>query len=85
MTFADVINGAHVANLAFHKNAFALASRPLTLPMGNENAYVASLPNGLSVRVVMGYDITTKKDTISMDILYGVNPIFPELATRILG
>ncbi len=75
----------HVSSLAFHKNAFALVTRPMEPPMGGANSYVATAPNGMSLRVTMGYDMTTKKNIISIDCLYGVKSIYPELAARILG
>lgn len=82
--FADQKSGGHVANLAFHESAFALVSRPLELPRGSQDAYVTSF-NGLSLRIVFGYDVTNKTQTLSIDTLYGVKCIYPELATRILG
>jgi hypothetical protein len=75
----------HVSSLAFHKTALCLATRPMEPPMGGANSYVATTPNGLSLRVTMGYDMTTKKNIISFDCLYGVKTIYPELAARILG
>lgn len=75
----------HVASLAFHKNAFALVARPMEPPMGGANSYVATAPNGLSLRVTMGYDMTTKKNIISIDTLYGVSVLYPQLAARVLG
>ncbi|AGK97404.1 P22 phage major capsid protein family protein [Clostridium pasteurianum] len=76
---------SHVASLAFHQNALGLVSRPLEPPMGGATSYVATSPNGLSLRVTMGYDMTTKRNMISIDTLYGVSTLYPELATRILG
>ena len=46
--------------------------------------YVTSY-NGISLRVVRGYDMTKKKEMLSMDVLYGYTAIYPELATRVLG
>lgn len=86
--FADQSSKAHVSNLAFHKKAIALVTRPLEMPMGKgtEQAYVAQDPmTGLAVRVVMDYDKDTKQSTISFDALFGVDVIFPQLATQILG
>lgn len=88
VTFADQSAGAHVSNLAFHPNAIALVSRPLEIPMGKAggDAYTAVDPNtGLSIRVVMDYDINTKKSVISLDALFGVEVIFPQLAVQVLG
>ncbi|MDP4143188.1 MAG: P22 phage major capsid protein family protein [Bacillota bacterium] len=76
---------SHVASLGFHKNALALVSRPMEPPMGGANSYVATSPSGLSLRVTMGYNMSTKQNIISIDMLYGVKSIYPELACRILG
>lgn len=74
---------SYVANLAFNPLAFAYVTRPLTTPSGVES-YVTSY-NGISLRVVKGYDMKYKKDMLSMDVLYGYKTMYPELATLILG
>jgi hypothetical protein len=74
----------HTANLGFHKNAFALVTRPLALPLGNSNAQYVSY-DGLGLRVVQDYDSKYKKDVISLDMLCGVKTLTPELAVRLLG
>lgn len=81
---AITVVGSHAANLAFHKNAFALVTVPLELPDGA--AFKArESSRGLSVRVVKDYDFTNDKDQIRIDILYGVKAIYPELAVRLMG
>ena len=75
--------GPHEANLVFHKEAFAFATRPLITPAGVESYTINH--NGISLRVVRGYDQKYKKDLLSMDILYGYKTIRPELAVRYLG
>lgn len=83
-TYASGKTG-YVANLAFHQNAFAFVTRPLTLPKGCE-AYVASDEfNGLSVRVVRDYDSNKKEEVMSMDVLYGYKCVYPELAAVYAG
>lgn len=84
VVFADVTARAHVANLAFHKNAFAFVNRPQALPQGGATGYIANF-EGLSIRVTMGYDMSTKTNTMSFDILYGVKTLQQELGVRILG
>jgi len=74
----------HVANLAFHRNAFAFVSRPLALPMGGVSAQIETY-KGLSVRVVYDYNSSTKKNIISLDILFGVKTLDPLRAVRVLG
>lgn len=76
-TDAKVISKAHA--LGFHRNSIALVTRQLELPMGASKAHIASA-NGLAVRVVMDYDSTSKTDSISFDIIYGIK----ELDTSLL-
>lgn len=81
---AITLIASHSANLAFHKNAFALVTCPLELPDGAAWKAQQSA-NGLSVRVVKDYDIATDDEIIRIDILYGVKALYPELACRLLG
>lgn len=74
---------SHRANLAFHPMAFAFVTRPLTAPAGVES-YVTNY-NGISLRVVRGYDMQHKREMLSMDVLYGFKTLYPELAVRVLG
>jgi hypothetical protein len=83
VTFPDVTARAHVANLAFNKNAFGFVTRPLEPAAGADNSTQSF--GGLTIRVVIQYDINTKKTIMSIDTLYGWAPLYPELATRILG
>ena len=46
-------------------NAFAFVTRPLAAPAGVES-YVTSY-NGVTLRVVRGYDMKYKKEMLSMD------------------
>ncbi len=75
--------GNHAANMMFHKSAFGFVTRPLEVARGADS-YVTSY-NGLSVRVTMDYNIATKKQTLSIDTLYGFKTLYPELAVRVLG
>lgn len=65
-------------SLGFHRNGLALVTRELELPAGAGKASIASA-NGLSVRVVYGYDQDTKTDRISFDIIYGVKDLNDDL------
>lgn len=71
------------ASVAFHKNAFAFVNRQLELPMGAARAAIAS-GEGISVRVVYGYDQKTKTDTISFDLIYGIATLNKDLAVRLV-
>ena len=85
VTTATVVEAAgdHTANLGFHPSAFAFVTRPLVSPAGVES-YVTAY-NGVSLRVVKGYDMKYKKEMLSMDVLYGYKTMYPELAVRYLG
>lgn len=74
---------SHTANLAFNPSAFAFVSRPLVAPSGVES-YVTNY-NGISLRVVKGYNMQYKKEMLSMDILYGYKTLYEELAVRVMG
>lgn len=68
--------------MAFHRDAFAMATRPLALPMGAQRAEIISY-KGLNLRVVYDYDSKFKKDTVSLDCLYGFKTIDPNMAVLI--
>jgi hypothetical protein len=71
-------------NLAFHKDAFTLAIRPLEIPSsvawGARESY-----NGLSVRTIKAYDIDEDMEVLRFDVLFGVLCQRPECACRIIG
>jgi hypothetical protein len=73
---------AGVDGIAFHKNAFALVTRPLALPMGAANAEIVNY-DGFGLRVVMGYNMEKKTDTVSIDMLCGVKTLNKDLAAVI--
>ncbi|MBP3300641.1 MAG: P22 coat protein [Clostridia bacterium] len=75
--------GDHAANMMFQRNAFGFVTRPLEEARGADS-YVTTY-NGLSLRVTMDYNIATKKQTLSIDTLYGFKTLYPELAVRVLG
>jgi hypothetical protein len=74
----------HTANLAFHRTAFAFVTRPLAMPLGNQNAHIENF-GGLGLRVVYDYNSTNKKDVVSIDLLCGVKTLDPVRAVRVLG
>ena len=76
----------HTANLAFHRNAFALVTRPLSLPKGLSSEQKAVVNyDGFGLRVIYDYNSQFKKDVISIDMLCGVKTLNPDLACRLLG
>lgn len=74
------------SNLAYHRDAFVLASADLPLPGGVDMAArVASKKTGLSVRMIRNYDIVNDMFPCRIDVLYGYATVYPELACRIQG
>lgn len=71
-----------VDGIAFHKNAFAFVTRPLALPQGAANAAIVDY-DGFGLRVVQGYDMNAKTDTISIDMVCGVKTLNANLAAVI--
>ena len=61
----------YTPSIAFHKNAMALVTRSLPMPEGAAKCATVNY-DGFGLRVVYAYDINTKTDTISIDMLCGV-------------
>jgi hypothetical protein len=71
-------------NLAYHKDAFTLATVDLVLPGGVDFAERANY-KGLSMRMVRAYDINSDSFPVRLDVLYGYRTVYPELAVRLGG
>jgi hypothetical protein len=76
--------GAHKQNVAFHRDALALVSRPLALPVGGADGAVINY-GGLSMRVTRGYTMAQKVNIVSFDILYGVKILDVKKAVVLYG
>lgn len=83
LTNKDVVVVNKPNSVAFHRNGLAMVTRNLALPMGASNASIASA-DGLGVRVVYGYDMTTKTDTVSFDILYGIAKLDDRMIVKLV-
>jgi len=68
-------------SICYHKNAFAFVSADLELPP-NVEAFRRT-QDGISMRIVRGYDIVNDLITSRLDVLYGYKTIRPELACRV--
>ena len=85
---AITVKGDHVVNLAFHRDAFALAMRPLAAgtiadAYGSNIVSMTDPVSGLSMRLEVSRQY--KQVVYELDALWGVKLIRPELATRIAG
>jgi hypothetical protein len=73
-----------ILNMGFHQNAFAFVSRQLSPATGGASSQSLSF-NGLNLRVTFDYDMDTKTEKVSFDVLYGVKTVYPELAAILYG
>ena len=76
----------HVVNLAFHRDAFGLAVRPLADVVEDEIAVVRTMTDpltGIPLRLEVKRE--HKRTQWSFDVLYGTQSIDPRLAVRLKG
>jgi|SRR5215471_7860395 len=79
-------NATAAQMLAFHRDAFAVASVDLEMPGGVDMAArVASRKLGFSLRLVRQYDINNDAFPCRVDCLYGWVAQRPVMAVRIMG
>lgn len=72
------------ANLAYHRDAFALVTADLE-DVSQYGAWGARrMHKGISMRISRQYAIGTDTVPCRIDVLYGYAPIYPELACRIV-
>lgn len=73
-------------NIAFHRDAIALVTRPLAIPRSSLGVMAAVASMGdLSMRVVMQYDSILQGTRVTVDMLSGVALLDVDMATLVLG
>ena len=81
------LKASHVVNLAFHRDAFAFASRPLQktdlLADPDESYMIPDPVSGVTMRLT--YRREFHRTRLAFDVLWGVGLIRPQLATRVAG
>ena len=83
MLFRSVVSPQSVA---MHRDEFALAFADLDLPGGVDMAARAvDEEAGINFRVVRQYSINNDALPTRFDVLYGIAPLYPELAVRVAG
>ena len=77
---------AGTMNLALHRNAIALVTRPLAVP-NNQTGVLSHVGayNDIAMRVSMQYDIQEGGTVVNLDILAGVAVLDTDLAVVLLG
>lgn len=85
---AITLKATHVANLAFHRDAFGIAIRPLMddasrLTPAAQMFTMKDPVSGIPVRLEVTRQY--KQTVFELDILYGVKTLRPEYADRIAG
>ncbi|MGD0229700.1 MAG: P22 phage major capsid protein family protein [Syntrophorhabdales bacterium] len=71
-------------NIAYHQDAFTLATADLEMPKGVDFA-ARETYDGVSMLIVRAYDINTAQFPCRVDVLAGWATLRPELACRITG
>jgi hypothetical protein len=83
VTFTNQTDAGSVQQLMFHRNAFAFVFAPLPTDLPGIEVGIATDPvTGLSVRASRWAEGKEKKSYISLDMLYGVKTLDPNLAVR---
>lgn len=68
-------------SLGYHKDAFTFATADLYMPKGFDFAG-REVMDGISMRILKGFDIVNNKLLSRIDVLYGYKTIRPQLACR---
>lgn len=85
ITIVGTVGGSYPVNVAFHRDAFTFAMVPLESEAGLGADIKQVTEEGWSIRYMRGRDIKTDEVIERMDVLFGIAPTYPELATRVLG
>jgi hypothetical protein len=77
-------NTSYPMNIAYHKDAFTLATADLEMPKGVDFA-ARETYDGISMLIVRAYDINNAQFPCRIDVLGGWATLRPELCCRITG
>ena len=82
ITFAGTLSTAVGTSLVYQKDAFTFATADLVMPKGVDFA-AREVMDGISMRIVRQYQISSDTFPCRLDVLYGYKTIRPQLAARL--
>ena len=82
LTFSGTVNLIYPVSIAYHKQAFAIAFADLYMPKGLDWG-AREQQDGISLRLIRDYDVTSDTIITRADVLYGYKAIRPQIACRI--
>lgn len=82
--YGTTASTAYPQSLAFHRDAFTFATADLPMPKAAQMAS-RQVKDGISMRIWQGDDIVNDQFPCRVDVLYGFNANYPELACRVWG
>jgi hypothetical protein len=85
ITVIGTASTAYPQNLAYHKEAFTLATVDMEEPPKGSCEYHAETYEGIRMSYVRGFDISDRSVPVRFDVMYGFKCIRPEMACRVWG
>lgn len=84
VTVLGAASASYACNVAYHKDAFTLATVPLFAPPGGKGVIDVAQEshNGINLRVIEFYDGTQDNYVMRFDVLFGWAATYPELAVK---
>ena len=82
ITFAGTAGATYGQSIAYHRDAFTFATADLIMPDGVHFA-ARKVMDGISMRVLRQYDISSDRIPGRIDVLFGFKTIRPQLACRL--
>jgi len=82
---AVAVKATHVANLGFHPEAFAFATKPLETPIDGRGFFMQAVDEMSSIVLRLEVTRQHRQTKWAFDILYGVKTVRREYAARLLG
>lgn len=79
------LTATHVSNLAFHRDAFAIAVRQFLPPSAPQAQVMTMVDQATGLPLRLEVTRQNRQDYWAFDLLWGVKSIRPELAVRIAG